>query len=85
VRKTGLLIVADGGWTAGGVGAEIAAAMSQDAFDYLRAPIERVALPDAPAPTSLALEQAYYPTDKPIIAAAQRMMLRAYPLARKAV
>jgi pyruvate/2-oxoglutarate/acetoin dehydrogenase E1 component len=85
VRKTGLLIVADGGWTAGGVGAEIAAAMSQDAFDYLRAPIERVALPDAPAPTSRALEQAYYPTDKPIIAAAQRMMLRAYPLARKAV
>lgn len=85
VRKTGRLIVADGGWTTGGVGAEIAAAVSQHAFDYLKAPVQRVALPDSPAPTSHALEQAYYPTDKHIIAAAERIMARAYPLAREAV
>lgn len=85
VRKTGLLVVADGGWMSGGIGAEISAAMSHDAFDYLKAPIERVALPDSPAPTSAALERAYYPTDQQIIAAAERMMARAYPLARKAV
>jgi acetoin:2,6-dichlorophenolindophenol oxidoreductase subunit beta len=85
VRKTGRLIVADGGWTTGGVGAEVAAAVSEHAFDYLKAPVERVALPDAPAPTSRPLEQAYYPTDKQIIAAAERMMARANPLARKAV
>jgi pyruvate/2-oxoglutarate/acetoin dehydrogenase E1 component len=85
VRKTGRLIVADGGWTTGGVGAEVAAAVSEHAFDYLKAPVERVALPDVPAPTSRPLEQAYYPTDKQITAAAERMMARANPLARKAV
>lgn len=85
VRKTGLLVVADGGWMSGGIGAEITAAMSHDVFDYLKAPIERVALPDAPAPTSAPLERAYYPTDTQIITAAERMMARAYPLARKAV
>jgi pyruvate dehydrogenase E1 component beta subunit len=85
VRKTGRLIVADGGWTTGGVGAEIAATVAHDAFDYLKAPVQRVALPDSPAPTSRALERAYYPTDRQIIAAAERMLVRAQPLALQAV
>jgi pyruvate dehydrogenase E1 component beta subunit len=85
VRKTGRLIVADGGWTTGGVAAEIATTVAHDAFDYLKAPIQRVALPDSPAPTSRVLEHSYYPTDTHIIAAAERMLARAQPLALEAV
>jgi acetoin:2,6-dichlorophenolindophenol oxidoreductase subunit beta len=85
VRKTGRLIVADGGWTTGGVGAEIAATVAHDAFDDLKAPVQRVALPDSPAPTSRVLEQAYYPTDKHIIAAAERMFARAERWVQEAV
>jgi len=85
VRKTGRLIVADGGWTTGGVAAEIAATVGNEAFDYLKAPVQRVALPDAPAPTSRVLERAYYPTDKHIVAVAERMMARVQSLALKVV
>jgi acetoin:2,6-dichlorophenolindophenol oxidoreductase subunit beta len=60
VRKTGRLVVADGAWRTGGVAAEIAATVGREAFASLRAPIERVGLPDAPAPTSAPLEHAYY-------------------------
>jgi pyruvate dehydrogenase E1 component beta subunit len=74
VRKTGRLIIADGGWTTGGVAAEIAATVACDAFDCLKGPIRRVALPDAPAPTSRALERAYYPTAAHIIRAAESVM-----------
>ena len=74
VRKTGRLIVADGGWTTGGVAAEIAAAVACDAFGFLKAPIQRVALPDAPAPAAQALERAYYPTADQILAAAERVL-----------
>jgi len=85
VRKTGRLIVADGGWTTGGVAAEIATTVAHDAFDYLKAPIQRVALPDSPAPTSRVLERSYYPTGAHIVAAAERMLARAHPLALEAV
>ncbi|MCK4721701.1 MAG: alpha-ketoacid dehydrogenase subunit beta, partial [Dehalococcoidia bacterium] len=61
VRKTGRLVTADGGWKTCGVGAEISALVAEKAFEYLKAPIIRVSLPDAPAPTSSSLEQAYYP------------------------
>jgi len=60
VRKTGRLLVADGAWKTCGVAAEIAATVASEAFDALRAPIERVCLPDLPAPASKSLEDAYY-------------------------
>jgi len=81
VRKTGRLIIADGGWTTGGVSAEIAATVACEAFDCLKGPIQRVALPDAPAPTSQALERAYYPTAAHIIMAAERILAGARVLA----
>jgi len=60
VRKTGCLVVADAAWKTCGVAAEIAASVAEQAFEDLRAPIARVCLPDAPAPTSAPLERAYY-------------------------
>jgi acetoin:2,6-dichlorophenolindophenol oxidoreductase subunit beta len=69
VRKTGRLVVADAAWRTCGVAAEIAATVAEEAFAFLRAPITRVTLPDAPAPTSASLEKAYY-VDADAVAAA---------------
>lgn len=74
LRKTGRLVVADPGWLTCGISAEIAALAGSAAFEYLRAPVERVALPDAPAPSSAPLEAAYYPRAPQIVAAALRTM-----------
>ncbi len=76
VRKTGRAVVADPGWKTGGASAEIAATIAQEAFDVLEAPVERVALPDAPAPTSRIEEKAYYPTSADIVQAARRTLDR---------
>jgi pyruvate dehydrogenase E1 component beta subunit len=61
VRKTGRLVVADGGWRTCGVAADIAATVGAEAFPFLTAPIVRVTLPDLPAPVSAPLERVYYP------------------------
>ncbi|MFC1945698.1 alpha-ketoacid dehydrogenase subunit beta [Chloroflexota bacterium] len=69
VAKTGRLVVADGGWHTCGFAAEVAALAAEQAFDSLKAPVIRVTLPDAPAPASQSLEQAYYPKAADIAAA----------------
>ena len=69
LRRTGRLVVADGGWKTFGVSAEIAALAAEQPLGTLRAPVVRVALPDAPAPTSPALERAYYPGKEQILRA----------------
>ena len=66
--------MADPAWHTAGASAEIAATISREAFHDLVAPVERVTLPDAPAPTSRAEEQAYYPTAYDIAAAALRTL-----------
>ena len=74
VRKTGRLVVADPGWHTCGASAEIAATVSSEVFDCLKAPVVRVALPDAPAPTSHAQEKAYYRNSGHIAAAALSLL-----------
>ena len=76
VRKTGRAVVADTGWRTGGASAEIAATIGELAFDALRTPVLRVALPDTPAPTSRAEESAYYPGALQIAEAARRTLYR---------
>jgi len=66
IKKTGRLVIADGGWKTCGMAAEISALVSENVFDYLKAPVARVTLPDAPAPASFTLEKEYYPTSKKI-------------------
>jgi pyruvate dehydrogenase E1 component beta subunit len=61
VRKTGLVIAADTSWEMCGVASEIAALCAEKAFSSLKGPVRRLALPNCPAPVSLALEQAFYP------------------------
>lgn len=67
VKKTGRLAIADGGWKSFGLAAEIAAIVFEEGFRYMNAPVVRIALPDAPAPASRSLEEAYYPTCPDIV------------------
>jgi len=60
IKKTGKVIIVEAAWKSGGVSAEIAAQISEKAFNYLKKPIKRICLPDSPAPTSKTLEKAYY-------------------------
>ncbi|OGX03635.1 MAG: hypothetical protein A3G87_08350 [Omnitrophica bacterium RIFCSPLOWO2_12_FULL_50_11] len=74
MKKTGRLVVADTSWKTCGVSAEIAALVAEKAFEYLKAPIQRVTLPEASAPTSVTLEKAFYPGPLDIISAVKRTM-----------
>jgi pyruvate dehydrogenase E1 component beta subunit len=60
VRKTGRIVIADTSWVTYGVAAEIAAIVSEDAFDDLKAPVRRLGMADVPAPVSRPLEDAFY-------------------------
>jgi pyruvate dehydrogenase E1 component beta subunit len=61
VRKTGKAIVMEEDWLSYGVGAEIAATVQEGAFDYLDAPVRRVAMAEVPLPYSKPLELAALP------------------------
>jgi pyruvate dehydrogenase E1 component beta subunit len=74
VRKTGRLVIADAAWKTGGAAAEIAAAVAEELFDALTRPVVRVCLPDAPAPMSAPLEQAYYVGADDIVTAVRRLL-----------
>lgn len=75
VGKTGRLVIADAAWVSGGIAAEIAASVAGDIFHALKAPIARVCLPDAPAPTSALLEQAYYVGADEMVSAVEKVLL----------
>ena len=74
VRKTGRLIVVHEASPMCGVGAEIAALAAEKAFPALRAPVLRLTGPDAPAPASFPLEQAFAPQPDAIAQAAIRLV-----------
>src|SRR4051794_20841950 len=61
VRKTNRVVVVEEGWPHGGVGANLAALIQEQAFDSLDAPIERVTGADVPMPYSKRLGQAPIP------------------------
>lgn len=68
VIKTGRLVVADVGWLTCGVASEIAALAAEHAFHHLKAPVQRITLPDCPAPASISLEKVYYKKSRDIVA-----------------
>jgi len=61
VRKTSRAVVLEDDWLTYGVGAEIAASIGEGAFDYLDAPVRRVAAAEVPLPYAKALELAALP------------------------
>jgi len=74
VKRTGRLIVASDDVKSGGIGSEIAAAVVEEGFDSLDAPILRVASPNMPIPFSPTLEQAYMPNAEKIAEAARKLI-----------
>jgi len=70
VRKTNRCVVVEEGWPHGGVGANIAALITEQAFDYLDAPVQRVTGADVPMPYAKRLEQAAIPHPEHVVSAA---------------
>jgi acetoin:2,6-dichlorophenolindophenol oxidoreductase subunit beta len=74
VARTGRAVVVDEGHHSGGVGAEIAATIVEEAFESLRAPVRRVATLDVPIPFSPPLEAAVEATTERIVSAASSLL-----------
>jgi pyruvate dehydrogenase E1 component beta subunit len=70
VQKTNRVVIVEEGWPHGGVGANLAALIQGQAFDYLDAPIERVTGADVHMPYSKRMEQAAIPHAEHIVSAA---------------
>jgi pyruvate/2-oxoglutarate/acetoin dehydrogenase E1 component len=69
VRKTGRLVVVEEDNLSGGWAAEVAALVSERAFDWLDAPVTRVSAPDTPAPFAPVMEDFYVPSAERVVAA----------------
>ncbi len=76
VKKTNRLVTVEEGWGPMGVGAEIAAKVTELAFDYLDAPPMRVHQEDVPLPYAANLEQLSMPSVERIVAAAKAVSYR---------
>jgi pyruvate dehydrogenase E1 component beta subunit len=76
VKKTGRLVTVEEGWKQSGVGAEIAARVMEDAFDYLDAPVARVSGKDVPMPYAANLEKLALPSVAEVVEAARAVTYR---------
>jgi 2-oxoisovalerate dehydrogenase E1 component beta subunit len=74
VAKTNRVIILHEAPLTGGAGAEFAARIAEKAFDYLDAPVKRVASLDTPTPYSPPLEAAWLPNKDKVIAAARELL-----------
>ena len=74
VHKTGRVVIVHEASGMCGVGAEIAAIVAEKAFRALKAPVMRLTGPDAPAPSSYALEQAFMPQPDGIVRAVKKLV-----------
>ena len=70
VAKTNRAVIVEEGWPHGGVGANLAALILEQAFDQLDAPVQRVTGADVPMPYSKRLEQAAMPHSEHVVSAA---------------
>jgi pyruvate dehydrogenase E1 component beta subunit len=74
IGRTGRLVVSDTGHSAFGVGAEVLAAAAETCFSALKSAPKRVGIPHAPAPTTPALADLYYPRAAEIAREAATML-----------
>lgn len=85
VRASGRLITCDTGWWRYGIGAEIIAGVTEQAFDALKCPPIRLGLPERPTPSSISLSSHYYPDAADIVRAVARQCDLAAPAVEQAV
>jgi pyruvate dehydrogenase E1 component beta subunit len=76
VQKTNRIVSVEEGWAYSGIGAEIAAQIMEQAFDYLDAPVQRVTAKDVPLPYAANLERLALPQAADIVAAAKAVLYR---------
>ncbi|HVB96567.1 MAG TPA: alpha-ketoacid dehydrogenase subunit beta [Chloroflexota bacterium] len=76
VKKTGRVVIAHEAYSRGGIAGEIAMQIMENAFDYLDAPIVRVAGRNVPVPYNLRLERAAVPQDEDVINALRNIVPR---------
>jgi len=73
-KKTNRAVIVEEGWRSYGVGAEVAARLYEEAFDYIDAPIKRVAQKEVPLPYNRTLEQMALPQVEDIIKAVKEVL-----------
>jgi pyruvate dehydrogenase E1 component beta subunit len=83
VKKTNRLVTAEEGWAFSGIGSELAALMMDLAFDWLDAPVKRVAGLDVPMPYAANLEQLALPQAADIVQAAKDVCYAGCPPCRR--
>jgi pyruvate dehydrogenase E1 component beta subunit len=76
VKKTNRLISVEEGWHFAGIGSEISAQISEQAFDYLDAPVMRITAKDVPLPYAANLEKLALPTVNDIVNMAKEICYR---------
>jgi len=73
-KKTNRAVVVEEGWKSFGVGAEVSARIYEQAFDYVDAPIRRVAQKEVPLPYNRTLEQSALPQVADVVAAVKEVL-----------
>jgi pyruvate dehydrogenase E1 component beta subunit len=76
VKKTGRIVTVEEGWRQSGVGAEIAAHVTEAAFDWLDAPVMRITGKDVPMPYAANLEKLALPSVAEVVEAAKAVCYR---------
>lgn len=73
-KKTNRAVVVEEGWKSYGVGSEVASRIYEQAFDYVDAPIQRVAQDEVPLPYNRTLEQMALPQVEDVVKAVKEVM-----------
>lgn len=73
-KKTNRAVIVEEGWKSYGVGAEVSSRIYEEAFDYVDAPIKRVAQKEVPLPYNRTLEQSALPQIADIVAAVKEVL-----------
>ncbi len=73
-KKTNRAVIVEEGWATYGLSAELAARIYAECFDYLDAPIQRVAQKEAPLPYSAPLEKYMIPKPEDVIAGVRKVL-----------
>ncbi len=81
VEKTNRLVIVEESWRTLGLGSEIAAAVQEQAFDYLDAPIGRVGSAEIPMPYAKNLERLIVPGKDEVVTAVKDVLRREYATA----
>lgn len=73
-KKTNRAVIVEEGWKSYGVGAEVSARIYEQAFDYLDAPVVRVAQKEVPLPYNRTLEQSALPQPADVVNAVREVL-----------